>query len=198
MALLKFNPMAYIKYFALNAPMIIAAFVVLASAFNKDVKGLIFMMGGLIIMFIGKFMSSSLGRTPPKNIDLAACNMFSSSGWGFEWSSPAPNALFLAYTATYFIASMIFHKNFNWVLLGTLIVVLATNAFFRTQLLHCGTNVDLLFGWSFGILWGFIWLAGMAMVESQNEHFPSLTYFGDESGTDKCKLTKKKFKCRKI
>ena len=35
MALLKFSPMAYIKYFALNAPMILAAFVVFASALIK-------------------------------------------------------------------------------------------------------------------------------------------------------------------
>ena len=54
MALLKFSPMAYIKYFALNAPMILAAFVIFASAFNKDIKGLIFMAGAVIIMFIGQ------------------------------------------------------------------------------------------------------------------------------------------------
>jgi len=198
MALLKFNPMAYIKYFALNAPMILAAFTVLASAFNKDLKGVIFMAGAVIIMFIGQFISSSLGRKPPKEIDLAACNMFSSSGWGFEWSSPAPNALFLAYAATYFIASMAFHQNFNWALLGALIVVLTTNAFFRMQLLHCGTGIDLLFGWSFGIIWGIIWYTIMSAIESQHDGTISLTYFGDEGGVNRCKLSKKKFKCKKL
>ena len=72
MALLKFSPMAYIKYYALNAPMILAAFVIFASAFNKDIKGLVFMAGAVIIMFMGQFMSSTLGRKPPKNIDLEA------------------------------------------------------------------------------------------------------------------------------
>jgi len=198
MALLKFSPMAYIKYYALNAPMILAAFVIFASAFNKDIKGLIFMAGAVIIMFIGQFISSSLGRTPPKNIDLAACNMFSSSGWGFEWSAPAPNALFLAYAATYFIAAMAFHQNFNWALLGMLIVIMATNAGFRLKLLHCGTSIDLLFGWTFGIIWGILWYGCMAMIEAQHDGAISLTYFGDDSSGDKCKLTKKKFKCRNV
>jgi len=39
MAILNFNPMAYLKYFTLNSPMIIGAFIVLSSAFNQDIKG---------------------------------------------------------------------------------------------------------------------------------------------------------------
>jgi len=198
MALLKFSPMAYIKYFALNAPMILAAFVIFASAFNKDIKGLVFMAGAVIIMFMGQFMSSTLGRKPPKNIDLEACNMFSSSGWGFDWSAPAPNALFLAYAAAYFIAPMFFHQNFHWGLLGILIVIMVTNAGFRFKLLHCIRTGDLALGVFFGTIWGILWYGCMAMIEAQHDGAISLTYFGDDSSGDKCKLTKKKFKCRNI
>ena len=190
--------MAYIKYFALNAPMILAAFVIFASAFNKDIKGPVFMVGAVIIMFIGQFISSTLGRKPPKNIDLEACNMFSSSGWGFEWSAPAPNALFLAYAATYFIAPMAFHQNFNWGLLGILIVIMVTNAGFRLKLLHCVRPGDLVLGVIFGSIWGILWYGCMAMIESQHDGAINLTYFGDDNSGDKCKLTKKKFKCRNI
>jgi hypothetical protein len=87
MAILNFNPMAYLKYFTLNSPMIIGAFIILSSAFNQDIKGVLFMTGAAIMMFIGQFFSSSLGRKVPKNADLAACNMFTSSGWGFEYSA---------------------------------------------------------------------------------------------------------------
>ena len=156
MALLKFNPMAYIKYFSLIAPMIIAAFIVMASAFNQDIKGIIFMVGASMLMFMGQFISSSLGRKVPKNADLGACNLFSSSGWGYEYSAPAPNALFLAFTASYFIIGMAAHNNFNWALLGMWLVILVVNAFFRVQLLKCGTNIDILFGWAFGIIFGVI------------------------------------------
>ena len=75
MAILNFNPMAYLKYYALNSPMIIGAFIILSSAFNQDIKGVLFMTGAAIMMFIGQFFSSSLGRKVPKNADLAACNM---------------------------------------------------------------------------------------------------------------------------
>ena len=182
--------------------MILAAFVIFASAFNKDIKGVVFMVGAVIIMSIGQFISSSLGRRPPttsfKSLD--TCNMFSlgNSGWGYEWSAPAPNALFLVYAATYFIAPMFFHQNFNWGLLGILIVIMVTNAWFRFKLLHCVRMGDLLFSFGFGSIWGLIWYGCMAMMEAQHDGTISLTYFGDDSGVDKCKLTKKKFKCRNI
>ena len=106
--------------------------------------------------------------------------MFSSSGWGFEYSAPAPNALFLAYAATYIIAAMAFHQNFNWGLLMAcllLIVIMVTNAGFRLKLLHCGTNIDLLFGWTFGIIWGILWYGCMAMIEAQHDGAISLNLF---------------------
>ena len=198
MALIKFNPMAYIKYFSLNAPMIIAAFIVMSSAFNQDIKGIIFMAGASVIMFIGQFISSSLGRKVPKNADLGACNLFSSSGWGYEYSAPAPNALFLAFAASYLIIGMAVHHNFNWALFGMLLVVLIVNAFFRVQLLNCGTNIDILFGWAFGIIGGVVWYGLMSFIESQHDGALSLTYFGSDSGTNKCKITNKKFKCKKL
>ena len=80
MALLKFTPMTYIEYFALNTPMLLAAFTLMTSAFNQDLKGIIFIMGGVILMTIGKFISSSLGRKVPKEINLMACNLFNSGG----------------------------------------------------------------------------------------------------------------------
>lgn len=197
MALLNFNPMAYTKYFALHAPMILAAFMILASAFNKDIKGLVFMIGAVFIMFIGQLFSSSLGREAPENAVKLACNMFSSSGWGYKWSSPGPNALFLSFVSTYLITGMAVHQNFNWGLMGILLVITLMNAGLRVKTLHCGTPIDILFGWVFGIIGAILWYGGMAMIESQHKTV-SLTYFGDTDNGDKCRLTKKKFKCRKI
>jgi len=198
MAILNFNPMAYLKYFTLNSPMIIGAFIVLSSAFNQDIKGILFMAGAAIIMFLGKFFSSSLGRKVPKNADLAACNMFSDSGWGYEYSAPAPNALFLSFTACYLIFGMAAHNNFNWVLLGSLLVIVVVNAFFRVKLLNCGMPIDILFGWAFGIIGGVIWYGIMTAIESKYDGAVSLTYFGDSDGGNKCKITNKKFRCKKL
>jgi len=199
MAILKFNPMAYIKYFALNAPMLIAAFALMGSAFNQDLRGLIFTAGQVIIMAVGRFISSALGRKVPPNADLEACNMFNSSGWGFEFSAPAPNALFLAYAFTYITAGMFFHSDYNWFVLGALCVVLLVNAFFRVQSLHCGQPIDVLLGWAFGLIWAIIWYFLMTIAEGQNGNQLSLTYFnGRDNGSGKCKLINRKFKCKKI
>ena len=199
MAILNFNPMAYLKYFTLNSPMIIGAFIVLSSAFNQDIKGILFMTGAAIMMFIGQFFSSTLGRKVPENADLAACNIFTSSGWGFKYSSPGPNALFLSFVTTYLIFGMWGHNNFNWVLLGALLIIVAVNAFFRIKLLNCGDAIDVcVFGWGFGAIGAVIWYGIMAAAESASQGTMSLTYFGDESGVNQCKITNKKFKCKKL
>ena len=130
--------------------------------------------------------------------DLASCNMFTSSGWGFEYSAPGPNALFLSFVATYLIFGMAAHSNFNWVLLGSLLIIVAVNAFFRVKLLNCGEPIDILFGWAFGIIGAVIWYGMMAAAESASQGTMSLTYFGDESGVNQCKITNKKFKCKKL
>jgi hypothetical protein len=198
MAILNFNPMAYLKYFTLNSPMIIGAFIILSSAFNQDIKGVLFMTGATIMMFIGQFFSSSLDRKVPKNADLAACTMFSSSGWGFKYSAPGPDALFLSFVATYLIFGMAAHSNYNWILLGALLIIVTVNAFFRVKLLNCGEPIDILFGWAFGIIGAVIWYGMMAAAESTSQGTMSLTYFGDESGVNQCKITNKKFKCKKL
>jgi hypothetical protein len=198
MALLKFTPMAYIEYFALNAPMLLAAFTLMTSAFNQNLKGLIFIMGGVILMTIGKFISSSLGRKVPNEINQMACNLFNSSNWGKIYSAPAPDALFLSYAFTYITAGMFFHSNYNWPLLGMLIIVLLTNASFRLYSLFCGKSIDILIGWSFGLIWALGWYFLMVLLENKYNNQISLTYFNNINGVDQCKLTKKKFKCKKI
>jgi hypothetical protein len=93
---------------------------------------------------------------------------------------------------------MALNQNFNWGLLGILIVIMGANAGIRVQLLRCIGPIDIMFGWFFGILWAFLWYGLMSMMEAQYDGMIPLVYFGDEISGDKCKLTNKKFKCRKI
>ena len=51
---------------------------------------------------------------------------------------------------------------------------------------------------AFGIIGAVIWYGMMAAVESASQGTMSLTYFGDESGVNQCKITNKKFKCKKL
>jgi len=200
MALLKFTPMAYIEYFSLNAPLLLASFTLMASAFNQDLKGVLFIIGGLILMALGQFISSSLGRKVSvaglKNLD--ACNIFNSGAWGSTYSAPAPNALFLAYAFTYITTGMFFHSNYNWSLFGMLGMILLINAYFRVNVLNCGAPIDILFGWSFGLIFALGWYFILTLFENSYDNRISLTYFNDTVGGDKCKLTNKKFKCKKI
>ena len=74
----------------------------------------------------------------------------------------------------------------------------SVNAFFRVKLLNCGEPIDILFGWAFGIIGGVIWYGIMTAIESKYDGAVSLTYFGDSDGGNKCKITNKKFRCKKL
>jgi hypothetical protein len=212
MALLKRSLVEYFKYFSLNMPMFISACAIMSSVFNRDLKGYIFVGGALILMGIGALLSSSIGgqtfmvpksikypelvRPYIKGFNAEACNIFSTDDWGLIYSSPEAHALFLSYAFTYITAGMFFHGDYNFPLLTMLTIVLLGNAYVRTML-KCGGGLDIIIGWSLGLLWGAGLYAGMYFMEKQYDNGPSLTYFSGSDGADKCKITNRKFKCKK-
>ena len=212
MALLKRSLVEYFKYFSLNMPMFISACAIMSSVFNRDLKGYIFVGGALILMGIGALLSSSIGnqsfmvpkssthsgpsRPYIKDFNVEVCNIFSTDPWGLTYSSPEAHSLFLSYAFTYITAGMFFHGDYNFPLLTMLTIVLLGNAYVRTML-KCGDTMDIMIGWSMGLLWGAGLYAGMYFMEKQNDNMISLTYFSGSDGADKCKITNRKFKCKK-
>ena len=198
MAIIKFRPMEYIRYFMLNSPMLIACFSILASVFNQDLKGVLFITGGVIIMWFGSFITTTLGQLVPQDSDRLACNLFTSGNWGTKYSSPGPNALFLSYAFAYLTSGMFWYSNYNFALLPVLILTLLGNAWLRVRSFRCVNPLDVFGGWFLGLVWGVGWYAIMAAIESSNDNKLSLTYFNASDYGDKCKVTNRKFRCKKV
>lgn len=198
MALLKRSLIEYVKYFSLNMPMLMSGCALLSSIFNKDIKGYIFVTGGLFLMGIGALISSSIGNLVPKEgFNAEACNMFFGDNWGLKYSSPEAHSLFLAYAFTYLTTGMFIHSDYNFPMIAVLILVMISNAYIRTNVLKCGHSIDILIGWSTGLLWGAGLYALMYVIEKKYDNIIPLTYFSGGDGPDKCKLTNRKFKCKK-
>ena len=198
MALINFNLMEYIKFISVLSPIFISFSAVLSSFFNQNLKGIVFVLGALMTTFLGKLISGSLNRKPPQGMD-QWCNFFATSGLGVDWSAPGPDAMYLAFTFVYMVSGMIFHRNYNWFLMSGLLVLLISNGFFRMKM-RCVQGVDIGIGYLVGAICAIGWYFLMAMFESSAfNNQVSLTYFNDVGDdSNKCTLTKKKFKCKKI
>lgn len=198
MALINFNLMEYMKFISVMSPIFISFSAVLGSFYNKNLKGIVFVLGSIITTFLGKLISSSLNQKPPLGMD-KWCNFFSNSGLGVEWSSPGPDAMYLSFAFVYLFSGMIYHKNYNFYLIPFLLVLLISNGFFRMKM-RCVRGIDLGIGYLFGAVCAMGWYFLMVVFESSAlNNKVSLTYFNNIGNDgDKCTLTKRRFKCRKI
>jgi len=184
--------------------MIVAAFIVLGSAYNQDLKGLVLIFGAALTMMIGNFLSGihAFRRAVPKEGQLLdACSMFYSEGWGVQWSSPGPNALFLSFVTVYMLLPMVVNNDYNGYLLGLLLIIMISNAKYRMDLMCCD-KLDIVYGWLMGMLFGLGWYLLAKYIEGTEDKksggFLSLTYFNGKSARNVCRVSAKKFKCRKV
>ena len=145
---LKLGIIPFTKFFTLMSPLLISSFTLLQSAFNSNIKGVIFLLGAAIIMFLGNLISSTLPSRVPNGYD-AACNIIDTDamGWGTYYSSPGPHQLFLWYAATYICTGMFVNGLVNWSLFGlfvTLIIASGVLRYWPTQVRqqyrHCPRN----------------------------------------------------------
>lgn len=206
-----------IKFYVLMAPMFILSGFLWQTFFTPNLKAPLYILGSLLTTVLGRACSSSFPNRVPgfrKNAKLSdeiltdnsqmfdpACNIIENGkdGWGTFYSSPEPHALFFAFTFVYLTAGMFLNQQFNWYLMGFLIAVILSSAFFRTTApLLCANPVDLFFGYTGGIICGLLWYVIIYFLENISEKPLNLTYFNNtESNAQKCKVEKKKFVCSK-
>jgi hypothetical protein len=212
---IKTDPKVYIRFFTFLSPMFISAAAVLDSALNKNIKGIIYVFGALLTMLLGNLLSSSFPnrvpgilkgttkRDPQKLLYDPACNIFdiTSTGWGTLYSSPAPHALFFAYTLVYLTSGMFINSQINWGIFGMLITITVISAYLRlTPPMSCVNPIDIMLGYVGGILCGLIWYIAIYAVENSYAPPLDLTYFNTyASDKQVCKWEKNKaFKCSKV
>ena len=214
------NFLAYIRFFTFLAPVIIPSFAILGSLYNQDIKGFLYVLGVVIAMGSGKWMSTLIpsyvphapggvvngkyiaGKFKPYNDQ--ACNLFGDgiagdgNGWGTVRSSPGPHALFLAFTLTYMALPMFMNNNINYLVLGGLMLLLILSAMLRVMPpMFCIGWSDVVMGWGTGFILGSCWLFFLRWVNTTYST-NSLTYFSKlKSDKQMCVLEKSAFRCKK-
>ena len=197
------NFQTYLHFGILLSPIILPAFAILASVYEQDLKGFIYILGVLMAMTVGRWFSTVLKAKLGDGlmVPAAACNLtqraVGAGGWGTVYGSPGPDALFLAFTLTYLALPMFTNGNVNFLALGALWLIMLLSAIFRVGApLYCSTWAFVVAGWVTGFILGSLWFF---FVDWVNTSYPdsNLTYFGPiKSDKQTCVLDKKAFRCK--
>jgi hypothetical protein len=188
---MELNILTILYLFFRLAPFILVSFFSLASIFNQDFKGLIYLIGLIfacfITMMIGNVLPSWLMAQNPSEI----CNMITIGNTPAFSKLPLGQCIF-GYTFFYLLYTMYKNKvllqNYPTLIFFPLVIIvdmfwnLSNGCYNVIQL-----PISLLIGGGIGYLWSYI------LYKSKNT---GLQYFNKITGKDVCsRPTKNTFKC---
>jgi membrane-associated phospholipid phosphatase len=197
-------PMTYIRFFVFLTPIILPCMAILNSAFESNIRGLLYVAGLSTTMFLGSMIARYVQHNVPGTgtgtdfialID-PACTIVqgadSTTGWGSRYSLPGPHALLLAFTTTYLLFPMFINGNINFGVIGALTFMMSISAWMRTSApMNCISPTDVIAGWGTGFIFGTIFFFIFHGID------PSFTYFSNsKSDKQECKLDNKAFRCK--
>ena len=215
-------PMTYIKTVVIFAPILISSCAVLLSAYNLDIKGLLYLVGIGINTFLGWCVSKLWSKAKPgmeyipstrpdgsrhpqagqarvkraQDLGSVNCNIFGlNNNWGKQGfgSCPDTHALFLAFTTIYILLGSIENKGQGAGIITLLFLISILSGGLRIFTMKCCHWEDIFMGWFLGLIGGFGWFAAMRSLElTQNVH---ITYFNEPTGNIKCNLSDREYKC---
>lgn len=179
-----------IKFVTLLSPFMLTSYLVLESFFRQELKGLIFLGGGVLISFIGLISRLLFKSRRPENAH-PGCNIFELTTLELnQYSAPAFNTLYLFYALIYLSSNMWISGNWNIGVFVTLVAMCISNIFVRLNM-QCVNPVDIVLAIFMGMVLGGLYFM---LIKSSN---PEWTYFSEGSSDRQvCKrIGTTKFKC---
>lgn len=178
-----------LKLISLVSPFLIIFFLVSASVFNQDIKGVIYIAGILITLFINVLLMNMIKS--PVNINRSTtCELFELPFGISSYDIPYSNSVILAFTLAYLMLPMIEQSNVNYMLFGFILFIFLIDGY--TKIIDlCTKPLGVFLGGLFGLLFGTAWYYLMKAGGR------SLVFFEELSGNDiKCsKPSKQRFVC---
>ena len=216
---LAFSASNLLQFYTFISPIFISLFLLLKSTMEYNMKGIVYIIGLLINYVIGMLIKTvfygmdrskiAAGRQPqwqrtpvkmgwPMHPGQTAsgmpdyCNVFEgpwfNSALGAT-SMPSLNAMFHAFTLAYLIMGVSTNPYPAGVPFVIIVGITALcNMFYRTML-YCDKFIDIIVGVVLGACFGVGWWFA---IDAYN---PTYTFYGKESNTKQCKLSKTKFRC---
>lgn len=172
------------------APFTLCFFLVMASLFNQDVKGLVYLAGVTLTSVLNVPLMHAFGSR--RQVDSAFCQFitpFTQSNTEFD--SPSPSLVFLGFTLAYLVLPMTMLSQINYPVLIFLLALTGIDASTKVQA-SCTTFPGAVLGLIVGIIGGIVWFTIFHQAQ-----LDSLLYFRS-TASDKVmcsKPTKQTFKC---
>ena len=183
---MNFNLMDTMSLFALISPFLLAFLMVMISIINSNVKGLIYLLG-LIILFIIVFLFQNTLRIPMDKTN-QFCNIFSIS----QFSVPSFNSALYLYTIIYVLFPMINMQmiNFPLIIIFLLLYIMDCIVKYKNK---CTSPVGIVMGSILGLIFGITWFL---IIRASGQ--TGLLYYDDlVSNKIACsRPTKQNFKCQ--
>jgi hypothetical protein len=207
------------QFFTLLSQILISIFLLLQSAVNADMKGIVWMIGSIVSQAFALGIKQMFFSQDKKKIErneepiwqrklytLAGTKAGESKIGNYcpsvfqgpfqhtginDTSMPSLVAVFHAFTLTYLILGLSSNPNPNpgGILFVIILLTVAAINLFFRVNLACDIPLDIFAGGIIGIGFGFAWFY-LALVTN-----PTWTYYGKEDQKGKCVLGKQKFKC---
>ena len=178
-----------LQLFSLISALLLVFFLVMSSLFNQNLKGIVYLAGVLLASCINIFLMNQIGSGMLKDASMS-CDLIKLPILS-EFNSPAPTSLFIAFTIAYLVLPMYYNNQINYVVLASLLCLLAMDAI--TKITNkCTTSSGSILGTLVGLVLGTAWYTLF-----HQSGYDSLLYF-DELQSNKVicsKPSKQTFKC---
>ena len=180
-----------LELFSMLAPFLLAFFLVMASIFNQDIKGLIYLAGIFFALAINLPLMYLMGQDEELNLKAGAACSITGFPMIVGFSSPSPSSLIIAFTAAYLLLPMIANGQMNYAVLATLLCLLGLDGVTKIAK-YCTTITGIILGILVGLIFGATWYT---IIHSTG--YDSLLYFNEiASNNVQCsKPSKQTFKC---
>lgn len=185
----RFSITNFLYIFSYFSPIMLSSFMVLSSAFNQDIKGVVYLVGLLLLMWVG------IGIRNMTNINASedrhqVCSLVDLPFFDNRFEFPIPSTLIIGYTFFYLCMPM-FAQIMNIPVLVSLIILSFMDIYINSSL-KCGNPFTILMSFIIGAGFGMLWFYSMNAIS------PDFVYFGDTpSNRVVCQKPKAKtYKCK--
>jgi len=186
---IELNLQNILQLFSFLAPTLLVFFLFMASLFNQNLKGLVYLAGILMAFIVNVFFMNMVGSE--RNEDEAySCTLFDIPFMS-RFNSPYPSSLLIAFTVSYLILPMKYNGQMNYAVLTFLLMLLGIDIYTKVYN-KCTTYAGSILGSLVGFLFGAIWYVLFHVTG-----YDGLLYF-DELRSDNVvcsRPSKQTFKC---
>ncbi len=182
---------------SLLSPYLIPLYLLMASFFNQDLKGLFYLIILTVNVYLTFMISKFINLESGLNSDSNLCNFGPFNGMLVSLGSTNNNSLsinssIIGFTLSYLGYPMYKNNNVNLSILVMFMSLFTINAFVQSSN-QCSTTVSVLLGGLIGMLIGYL-----VVLFFSTSNLKSLMYFDETiDGSKMCKVSKQKFSCKR-